>query len=152
VAILPERRITLGTVGEVHPKVLERMGIKRRDVALWECSLQAMVESLPSARKAEPIRKFPTSTRDMALFVPQGVTVAAIEREARVAASAILLGIEAFDRYEERDMNGELARTSLTFHLIFGADDRTLGAEEVEAETLKVVQALESKLGLELRR
>jgi phenylalanyl-tRNA synthetase beta chain len=151
-AVLPEKQIELGTIGMVHPKVLERMNIKQKHVALWECSLEAIVEALPKTYRAQPLRKFPTSVRDIAVFVPRTVTVARIEAEARAVGGELLLAVEAFDRYEERDEHKYIIRTSLAFHLIFGADDRTLNTDEVEVATATILQSLQEKLHLKPRR
>jgi len=146
------RKTKLGTVGVIHPTLLRKMGIKQKNIAAWECSLEVIAQVTPETRSVESIRKFPTSTRDIAVFVPSSVTVAQIIAEARIVGGDILLDVEVFDRYEEKDEAGKIARTSLAFHLTFGASDRTLSTEEVEKQTEIILQTLQEKLQLEPRR
>ena len=149
---LDGRKTKLGTVGVVHPNLLRRTGIKKKNIAVWECSLESIAHVIPETHSVEPIRKFPTSTRDIAVFVPSSMTVLQIITEVYATGGDMLLDIEVFDRYEEKDVTGRIVRTSLAFRLTFGASDRTLSTEEVEKQTEIILQILQTKLQLEPRR
>lgn len=142
-----ETRVSVGTVGMIHPGVRQAFGI-RKPVAGFEWRLADIVRALPRERRYAPIRRFPTVSRDTAFFVPDGVTARDIVTAMRQAGGELLVTVEIFDRYRD-DATG---RTSLAFHLELAAPDRTLPGDEADQTLAEVIAAAERDLGLELRR
>jgi len=126
----------LGGFGEFHPDFLKRFGIERRVAGV---SLDfAMLASLASEAKFySPIPEFPRVKRDLAFVVERHAEHAAIVEKLR-NADPMLKKIELFDVYEVKTLGRD--KKSLAYHLEFGADDRTLKAEEVD-RVMDVVRA-----------
>jgi phenylalanyl-tRNA synthetase beta chain len=87
----------------------------------------------------EPFSRFPFILRDIALWVPADTTPETVLAVIRAKGGELLLRSELFDTF---DKDG---KTSLAFHLIFQAFDRTLTDEEVNDIMKKAVVAVGEK-------
>ncbi len=110
--------------GELHPRVLEALGLPPRS-----CAFAVILSELPvlPSKSAKPIFTMPAATQDVSLIVDKAIPAAKVERALASGAGALLESIALFDRYE-RLTEGKV---SLAFTLTFRASDRTLTAEEV---------------------
>jgi phenylalanyl-tRNA synthetase beta chain len=138
---------TLGGFGEFHPDYLKRFGIERRVAGV---SLDfAMLASLASEAKFyRPIPEFPRVKRDLAFVLGRRTEYAEVVAKMR-DADPLLKEVELFDVYEGKGVPE--GKKSMAYHLEFGADDRTLKAEEVDRvmETLRA--RLKDAFGAEIR-
>ena len=73
-----------------------------------------------------PLQKFPYATRDITLWFPRTVMAGDAEEVVRTGGGELLKEATLFDIYEK----GE--EKSYSFHLAFGAPDRTLTTEEMD--------------------
>jgi phenylalanyl-tRNA synthetase beta chain len=87
--------------------------------------------------------------RDISIFVPREVRVNGILEEMQNASVVLLDDVDLIDFYEDPSLKEE--RKSLTFRLVFQADDRTLTDDEVGIELAKIIQVLEEKFDAEIR-
>jgi phenylalanyl-tRNA synthetase beta chain len=101
-----------------------------------------------SPKFSEP-PKFPEASRDLALVLDVARTWAEVEAAARAACDATLRAVELFDEYRGKQVGA--GKKSLAFRLTFRHDERTLRAEEVQAQMDAAVKALSEKLGGALR-
>lgn len=110
--------------GELHPRVLEALGLPPRS-----CAFAVILSELPvlPSKNAKPIFTMPAATQDVSLIVDAGVPAAKVEAFLCTGAGELLESIALFDRYESL---GE-GKVSLAFTLTFRAPDRTLTAAEV---------------------
>ena len=110
--------------GELHPRVLEALGLPPRT-----CAFAVILSELdfPGQKAAPKINTMPAATQDVSLIVDAGIPAAEVERALISGAGELLETITLFDRYENL---GE-GKVSLAFTLVFRAPDRTLTAEEV---------------------
>ena len=138
-------------VGIIHPSVAEAFGLKRRHVAAFDCSLAALVDVLPGTELFRPFRRFPTVSRDVAFFIPDGLSAASIEQGLREVGGELLIETAIFDRYAEPPEDGR-SRVSLALRLIFGAVDRTLVNSEIDTIMARLDRYLEQDLKAEIRR
>ncbi len=137
----------IGTMGEIHPLVLEAFGIDGR-VCIAEFDLAVLVESDEVGGGYEPIPQFPPVRRDLAVVVGKSVEYAKVE-QAILAASDLLSGVELFDVYRDSKLGDSMK--SFAMHLSFLHPEKTLTAEEVEAEIGNILQALEKEADAKLR-
>ncbi|CAG0973607.1 phenylalanyl-tRNA synthetase beta chain [Planctomycetaceae bacterium] len=93
--------------------------------------------------------KFPSAERDLAVVLDASRTWAEVEACARAACDATLRHVELFDEFKGKQVGA--GKKSLAFRLTFRHDERTLRAEEVQAQVDAAVKALTSKLGGVLR-
>ncbi|MBR4057486.1 MAG: phenylalanine--tRNA ligase subunit beta [Oscillospiraceae bacterium] len=138
----------LGVFGQIHPLVAQNYDM---DTELYCAELS--VEALFAVRGAQSeyvaLPKYPAVMRDLALVCDESVTVGALEDCIKGASKSLLREIELFDIY--RGPGIAEGKKSVAFSLILRADDRSLTAEEVDAEMATVLAALSEKLDAVLR-
>ena len=88
--------------------------------------------------------RYPSITRDIALWVPEGTETTSVETIIRGSAGELLVRIDPFDRFEK---NGKL---SLAFRLVFQSFDRTLTDEDANSRMESIYSTVKGK-GWEVR-
>jgi phenylalanyl-tRNA synthetase beta chain len=141
-----DRRV--GTVGELHPAVAAAFEISA-PCALVELDLVALCASPRRERTYRDVSRHPRARRDLALVFERGVAAADALEWIRRSAGKELISAELFDRYEGKGIPA--GRVSLAFRLVFQRADRTLLDAEVQKLVDRVVEALRTRLGGELR-
>jgi len=118
----------VGHAGELHPKVIEELGLPRR-TCVMELDLDAV--PLPDSRPAPSISAYPPVLQDVALVVPDDVPAADLATSLREGGGELVEDVALFDVYTG-DQVGE-GKRSLAYKLRFRASDRTLTVEEATA-------------------
>jgi phenylalanyl-tRNA synthetase beta chain len=154
----------------------EPRGVVRRvvlDAPVWaapafgvELSL-GVVESIPVAapgkhayaagerretRRTPEYRSIPATPAtefDLALLVPDGVSVAAVEAVLRRGAGELLESLALFDEYRGKGVDAGVR--SLAWRLTLRHPERTLRDKEVEGRRDKLLKTLEHELGIRQR-
>ncbi|GAA1145890.1 phenylalanine--tRNA ligase subunit beta [Ornithinicoccus hortensis] len=121
---------TVGWAGELHPKVVQRLGLPDRTVAA-ELDLEVLTTASEPRAAASPISTHPVAGSDVALVVNRSVRYGDVEESLRAGAGDLLESILLFDVYRGDQIAAD--EQSLAFHLVFRAPDRTLRTEEVNA-------------------
>jgi phenylalanyl-tRNA synthetase beta chain len=144
--------VRLGTFGQLHPQLRQERGLPDA-VYAFELDLDVILDYLAGAEtltpKFRPFSTYPAADRDIALFAPEEVSVAEIERAISKAAGELLASVQVFDEY--RGENVPDGQRSLALRLVYRASDRTLTDEEVEPVHQKVREALVEKFRVNLR-
>jgi phenylalanyl-tRNA synthetase beta chain len=96
-----------------------------------------------------PLPSTPSSARDLALLLPDGVTAAQVGRVVEQAGGPLLTGQAILDEYRGGGMDRGVR--SVMFRLTFRAPDRTLRDAEVDESEQRVLAALERELGVRRR-
>jgi phenylalanyl-tRNA synthetase beta chain len=136
--------VLVGHAGELHPTVVERLGLPARSCAA-ELELDALLAAAGGIRRAEPVSTFPLAKEDVALVVDDAVPAAAVEAALREGAGDLLESVRLFDVYTGPQV-GE-GRKSLAFALRLRAPDRTLTAAESSAVRNAAVRAAVTLVG-----
>ena len=107
-----------------------------------------------SVGAAEPVqyRALPTTPaveQDVALVLPEGVSVESVEGVIRRSAGPLLVGLTLFDEYRGKELPAGVR--SVAWHCVYRDPQRTLRAEEVEKSVKAVLSALEGELGVRRR-
>ena len=138
-AVITAGKAELGSVGEIHPAVLENFGLGCR---AWVARLD--IAALFAARLPEgryhALPRFPASTRDLAVICDDALPVAVIEKEIRTAVGGILEQIRLFDVY--RGVPVPAGKKSVAYSLVLRAPDRTLTVEECDKAVEKALKSL----------
>lgn len=137
----------VGWAGELHPAVLERLGLPPRTVAM-EVDLDLLAPPAPAAAPA--ISGFPPALLDIAVVVDAAVPVAAVSQALRQGAGELLESLRLFDVFVDDERLGA-GRKSLAFSLRLRAADRTLTAEEAAAARDGALAAALAQTGAQLR-
>ena len=111
---------TAGWIGSLHPRLLQRFDLKRTPI-LFSLELDAVLEAAVPA--ASPVSKFPSVRRDIAVIVPENVTVQSLVNVVRSAAGESLESVAVFDLY--RDERIGTGRKSVALGLILQSQSRT---------------------------
>ena len=96
-----------------------------------------------------PLPKFPAVTRDIAVVCDKSVTVGALEDCIRRGAKGLLTEVVLFDIYTGTGIPE--GKKSVAFNLTLRADDRSLTAEEADADVKSILDLLASELNAVLR-
>lgn len=136
----------VGHAGELHPKVVEALGLPKR-----ACAMEIDLDALPiSERRPAPVvSPYPAVLLDLAFVVEQSVPVAELLEEIRRAGGLLLEDARLFDVYVGDQI--EAGRRSVAFTLRFRSPDRTLTSDEVAVRRHGIVTALAERFGAELR-
>ena len=141
-----ERRI--GVLGQIHPLVAQNYGVEA-EFYCAELDFNALLEAKGADPEYVPLPKFPAVARDIAVVCDEKVTVGALEDCIRKGARGLLKDVELFDIY--RGTNIPEGKKSVAFSLTLRADDRSLTAEEADADVKAILETLEKELGAVLR-
>ena len=138
----------LGVLGQIHPHVAGNYGV---DAELYAAELRfdALYESKGSQPLYQPLPKFPAVTRDIAVVCDASVTVGELEDAIRTGAKGLLKDAALFDIYTGTGIAP--GKKSVAFNLTLRADDRSLTAEEADADVKSILTALEQECGAVLR-
>jgi phenylalanyl-tRNA synthetase beta chain len=130
-----------------------RAGPLPADAPPWAAPLFGLeVEIDPAVR---PIARYarlpsvPAATRDLALLVPAGVAVAAIEGLVRETAGGLLEAVRVIDEYRGKELPP--GRRGVALRLVLRGRDRTLRDKEVDETVQRVLTTLEKALDVTVR-
>ena len=147
-AILSADDVQLAQLGEIHPDVAERFGIESR-VYIAEIDLEALRPMEKPLYGVKPLPKFPAVTRDIAVVVDETAGVGTMLDTIKASAGKTLESAKLFDIYRGDKLGRN--KKSVAFALSFRAADRTLTDEEISGAMAKILKALETGFGAELR-
>ena len=119
-----------GWAGELHPKVVQRLGLPERTSAA-ELDLDVLVRASDHRTQVSPLSTHPMAASDVALVVPLPVRYGDVLATLRAGAGELLESIQLFDVYVGDQIDDD--QQSLAFRMHFRAPDRTLKTEEVNA-------------------
>jgi phenylalanyl-tRNA synthetase beta chain len=136
----------VGHAGELHPKVVEALGLPKRTVAM-ELDLDAL--PLNDNRPAPIISAYPPVLLDVAVVVDESVPAAEVAAVLESGGGDLLEDIRLFDVYTGEQVGA--GKRSLAYALRFRAPDRTLTVEEATAARDAAVAALSERYGATLR-
>ena len=138
----------VGRVGEVHPRLLRRLGLEARAFYL-EVALDAVGGERRPVRSVAPPR-FPASNRDLSFWIDVGVS-ADEQRALLISASEPLLrDLAVLEDYRDPH-HVPAGKKGMLWTLTYRADDRTLTDAEVDAAHARVVAALKSAPSVAIR-
>ena len=140
--------VEVATIGEIHPKMLERFDLSKRCVVA-EINLHTVLAHANFTAAIKPLPHFPAMLRDLALVMDEKTQVGPLMSAMRKASGKHLESIEMFDVY--RGIQVGVNKKSVAFSLTFRAADHTLTDEEIQQAMNKVLTVAEEKFGAVLR-
>ena len=137
----------VGTIGEIHPKILARFGLDDR-VAMFEIDLESVyVAAGRVSVHYAPISRYPEAEQDIAILVDADVPSSRIQtiinRHRLVKKSA------PFDLYTGEGVPS--GKRSIAFKVTFQSDRSTLTGDLVDKARGDIIRQLERELGATLR-
>ena len=142
------RGTTLGWMGAVSKQIRSHWDIEDA-VFVLEVSMDTLFSVRPLGKKYDPIPRFPSIKRDLALVVDETVPVGAIRDLIRENGGEELVSAELFDLY--RGSQVPRGKKSVAFSLTFLSPVRTMKEEEIEPIVSSILKALERSFSASLR-
>lgn len=138
--------VPVGYAGELHPKVIDTLGLPART-----CAMELKLDSLPlvDRRPAPSPSPYPPVLLDVALVVDVSVPVAEVATTLRHGGGDLLEDLHLFDVFTGEQV-GE-GKRSLAYSLRFRAPDRTLTVEEATTARDSAIAAAATRFGAALR-
>ncbi len=141
-------RTLVGSFGEIHPVVQANFEIEK-PVYAFEIDFAKLVSlSKPTPAITSPSR-FPDSTRDSALLVPDEVPAERILECVRSVKAREIEQVEIFDLY--RGTGIQEGFKSIAIRIRYRSYERTLTDDEIAAIHAKVIALLINKLNVSIR-
>jgi len=136
----------IGWLGLLHPELQRRLDFPA-DLVLFELHLQPLAEGrLPVF---QPLSKFPSIRRDLALLVDRQVSSAQVVACIRAGGQEILQDISLFDVYTGDKIDS--SRRSLALALILRDSSHTLTDAEIDVAVADILRNLSDGVGATLR-
>ncbi|HET7064327.1 MAG TPA: phenylalanine--tRNA ligase subunit beta, partial [Rudaea sp.] len=136
----------VGHLGALHPERARGLGVEE-DVYVFELDVAA-IQSRPVPR-AQPVSRFPSVRRDIAVVVPETVSFAQIEACVRSAVGEGLAELLVFDQYSGQNLGSGVK--SLAIGLILQNSYRTLTDADADKTVAAAVAALTAECQAKLR-
>ncbi|MDR2722513.1 MAG: phenylalanine--tRNA ligase subunit beta [Cellulomonadaceae bacterium] len=144
----PGQRTVIGQAGELHPKVVEGLGLPARTVA-FEVNLSALEAAASAApTTAKPVSAFPAAKEDFAFVVDADVSAETVRAAVAAGAGKLLEDVTLFDVFTGAQV-GE-GKKSLAYSVRLRGADKTLTADEIREARNTIVKRAE-KAGASLR-
>ncbi len=123
-------------------------GAKQWVAAAAEVDAGALSEMVSEEHGYKPLPKYPEVVRDISIVCDSAVSIGDIVEEISLASEELIDDVDLVDEYWDEKFG---SKQSLTFRIVFRSDERTLGDEEVNAETAKIIDGVRRKFGAEIR-
>lgn len=136
----------VGHAGELHPKVVDALGLPKHT-----CAMELDLDALPlvERRPAPHVSPYPPVLLDVALVVDTTVPAADVAEALRTGGGALLEDLHLFDVFTGEQI-GE-GKRSLAYSLRFRAPDRTLTVEEAAGARDAAITSAADRHGATLR-
>jgi phenylalanyl-tRNA synthetase beta chain len=138
----------IGRFGKISSKVLREVGIEKEVVGAI-IDGEKLFDLAKREYKYEPISKYPSVLRDLAILVDSNVRFSQVMAIIENAGGKFIKNIDLFDVYEGKNLPKN--KKSLALHLTYQSNDHTLRDKEVNKEHKKVEEALKEKLNAVIR-
>jgi len=138
----------IGIVGEVHPGVLAQLGLPGRALAA-EVLFDRFSAGGKRTPQARPLPRFPGVRRDLTVVIQGRIAGRDVLQVIRREGGYTLRDISMVSEYQGPQL--EAGARSLSFRLLYQADDRTLTNEEVAVAQQRIIDGVKREFGAEVR-
>ena len=135
---------SVGIIGKIHPAE------SKDDIFVMEINLDRLLEKRVGKMKYKDIPSFPSVNKDVAFVMDKAKTSKEIETVIKKAGGSLLTNIEVFDVYTGENV-GENEK-SIAYSLTFNDSKKTLTEEEITPIFEKIIENVENKCGVKLRK
>ncbi|QUH20284.1 phenylalanine--tRNA ligase subunit beta [Alkaliphilus sp. B6464] len=138
----------LGTIGELHPIVIENYDLNQRCYC-GELDFSILADITNMERLYESLPKYPAITRDFAVVVKDDVLVKEIEDIIKAQGGDILESFKLFDVYQGSQIKDGFK--SIAYTITYRNKERTLTDDEVNVAHNRILADISKKLDGALR-
>ncbi len=136
----------IGVVGDLHPKVAQAFELST-SVCLIEMDVEKLLGKITGLKKYQPIPRFPSITRDIALLVSKQVTYQQVEDI--IQSFPLVAKVTLFDLYAATQI--PQGKKSFAVRIVYRSPDHTLTTMEVDKVQQQMLNRLYNELGAALR-
>jgi phenylalanyl-tRNA synthetase beta chain len=140
---------SIGTFGELHPKVAQRFKLTDTPVVYAELQVAPLVRYHQRLHSVSSLSTTPAVLEDIALIVNMQVTAGEVEEVIRKAGGRLLKDVQLFDVYMGDPIPE--GKKSLAYALTYRDDEKTLTDKNVLKIRKKIIGAAKHRLSAELR-
>ena len=138
----------VGTIGEIHPRVLSRFDLDDTGVTLFEIDLEAVYAAAGRVSvQYAPISRYPEAEQDIAIVVDADVPASRIE--AIINRHRLVKKSAPFDLYTGEGVPA--GKRSIAFRVTFQSDRSTLTGDLVDKARGDIMRQLEREFDATLR-
>lgn len=148
-ARLAQEGSVLGAVGEVHPRVAERLSLPPRTI-VGELRLDPLVAGGTRHPQVATPSSLPGLRFDVAVVTGEGVSARAVEQAVRAGAGPDLTDVTLFDVYRGDTIGA--GQRSLAFHVALDNTERQLTDRDEAAAIEGIARSVADRVGGRLRR
>ena len=141
----------MGAAGQLSKRIADKLKF-RQDVFMAEIVLGTFYckyYAVKNLRRYQPLPRFPAVERDFSLLLAEGTTFEQVAKTIRSLNIPELESIEAADLF--RGKNVPAGKYSLMVRVTFQSGEATLTDAQISEHSRKIVAALESSVGAQLR-
>ncbi|WP_305043937.1 phenylalanine--tRNA ligase subunit beta [Geoalkalibacter sp.] len=138
----------LGSLGEVHPKVLAAFDIEQ-PVFLFDLDLGALLQLGEGRSQFKSLSRYPGVYRDSALLLDERVSGRQILDVVQGAKAKDMEDVVIFDIYRGKGIPE--GKKSVAIRVRYRSAEKTLTDEEIGQSHGRIIRALENELGAEIR-
>jgi len=135
----------IGFLGQVEKTIADNFDMQK-PAYIFEISMDFLNGIETAVARQESLPKYPAIKRDIAMYVPQGVTHEEIVERILSEGGSLVEDVELFDRYIGKD------KISLAYSVIYRSREKTMTDEEINFLHEKVLSSLEDNLKVQIRK
>lgn len=138
----------IGRLGAIDPAIAKRFDIKQ---AVWmaEWDLEPyLAAKLPDTR-FEPIPRYPSSSRDLAMLVSEETLVGDMVRAINELGGGLVEDVEVFDLFRGKQVGS--GQKSVAISIRFRSSEKSLESSEVDGLQEKIIDYLKREFNAEIR-
>jgi len=136
----------VGIVGEVHPRVAQAFELSGA-TCLIEVDVEKLLTRMTGIKEYQPIPRFPSVTRDIALVIDEQVSYRTVENI--IQSFPLVTEVTLFDLYRGEQIPE--GKKSFAIRIIYQSPKHTLTDEEVDQTQEQMLARLHQELGATLR-
>lgn len=118
----------IGLVGEIHPKVLHNYDLKQT-AFIFELNFDQLTTLMPDTKSAQPIPKFPATSRDITLIINKNIEAFKILKSVENLDEELVDNIYLFDVFEGDPIPA--GKKSISVRITYRSSNETLEDDKV---------------------
>ena len=138
----------IGFVGEISSQCTLALKITK-PVAAIHIDLDKLVSLASDEQQYQPVSKFPSIIRDIAVLVPSQTKVIELMNIINTVGKELIKDIDLFDMYEGGSVPG--GKKSLAFHIIYQSNNKTLEHKDIDIIHKRIIEAIEKNPAMQVR-
>ena len=139
----------IGIFGELHPTLINNVGIKREKVFFAEINLTKLMKYMKIKVNYESISKYPEVLRDLAITLDKDILVGNMTKDIKKKVN-LVEKIDIFDVYSGDKV--EAGKKSVAMSIVLRDKTRTLTDQDIDTAMKNILLLIKDKYNGEIRK